>query len=129
MYADTADVARPGDTKDFMKAIAELKRVLKPGGVLYVTFPFGKYENHGFFQQFDAPLMDLLIDEFAPVHFNETFFRYDPDGWKLSDRDACSQCEYFNVHKSKYFDATSTIEYPFDYAAGVRAVACLELRK
>lgn len=129
MYADTADVARPGDTKDFMKAIAELKRVLKPGGALYVTFPFGKYEHHGFFQQFDAPLMDLLIDEFAPVHLNQTFYRYDPDGWKLSDRDACSQCEYFNVHKSKYFDPTSTIEYPSDYAAGVRAVACLELRK
>lgn len=129
MYADMADVARPGDTKDFMKAITELKRVLKPGGVLYVTFPFGKYENHGFFQQFDAALMDLLIDEFAPAHLNDTFFRYDPDGWKLSDRDTCSHCEYFNVHKSKYFDPNSAIEYPSDYAAGVRAVACLELRK
>lgn len=106
-----------------------MKRVLKPGGTLYISFPFGKYEHHGFFQQFDAQLTDTLVDAFAPAHVSEAIFRYDPDGWKLSDRNACSQCEYFDVHKSKYFDPTSTIEYASDYTAGVRAVACLELRK
>ena len=129
MYAGTADTAKPGDTQDFLKAIRELKRVLKSGGMLYVTFPFGQYENHGFFQQFDAHLMDMLIDRFDPTYVNETIFRYNPDGWILSDRNACSQCRYFNVHKSKYFDPTSTIEYPPDYPAGVRSVACLELKK
>jgi hypothetical protein len=33
------------------------------------------------------------------------------------------------VHRSKYFDPESIIEYPPDYPAGERAVACLELFK
>ena len=117
------------DTNSFEQAITEFRRVLKPGGVLYITFPFGKYENHGWFQQYDGQLTDYLIRCFAPAHINETIFRYDPDGWKISDRNACSECEYFDVHKSKYFDPTSEIEYPPDYPAGPRAVACLELQK
>jgi len=123
------DVDSSGGTNGFRQTISELKRVLKPGGILYITFPFGKHENHGFFQQFDTQLTDLLIKSFAPTHIAETVFRYDPDGWVLSDRDACEQCEYFDVHKSKYFDPNSKIEYPSDYTAGVRAVACLELKK
>lgn len=129
MYAGAADVAQPGDTKDFLLALKELKRVLKPGGVLYITFPFGQYENHGWFQQFDSQLMDTLVEEFSPSHCNETIFRYDPDGWKLSDRASCARCQFFDVHTSKYFDPSSTIEYPPDYPAGERAVACLELFK
>jgi len=129
MYAGTVDIAQPGDTKDFLTALKELKRVLKPGGVLYVTFPFGQYENHGWFQQFDSQLTDRLVQEFGPSNFNETVFRYDPDGWKLSDRASCARCQFFDVHTSTYFDPTSTIEYPPDYPAGERAVACLELFK
>lgn len=59
MYTDKADAAKSGETNDFLRAIRELKRVLKLGGALYMTFPFGKYENHGFFQQFDARLTNL----------------------------------------------------------------------
>ena len=129
MYAGAADMAQPGDTKEFLLAVKELKRVLKPGGLLYIAFPFGRYENHGWFQQFDSQLMDTLIEEFGPRHFNEIVFRYDPDGWKLSDRASCGRCRYFDIHTSKCFDPNSTIEYPPDYPAGERAVACLELFK
>jgi SAM-dependent methyltransferase len=129
MYAGTVDMAQPGDTKEFLLAVRELKRVLKPGGTLYITFPFGEYENHGWFQQFDSLLTDRLIEEFSPSRFNETIFRYHPDGWKLSDRASCQYCRYFDVHTSKYFDPNSTIEYPSDYPAGERAVGCLELFK
>lgn len=111
------------------KAISELKRVLKPGGTLYITFPFGRYENHGYFQQFDTKMTDMLITAFGPTNKKEIIFRYDPSGWVISDRDRCAQCEYFNVHKSKYFDPQSEIDFPPDYTAGVRAVACLELEK
>lgn len=129
MYLGTTDTTQRGDTKEFLLAIKEIRRVLKPGGVLYITFPFGEYENHGWFQQFDSQLMDKLIKEFGPSHFNETIFRYDPDGWKLSDRVSCAHCQFFDVHTSKYFNPKSTIEYPTDYPAGERAVACLELQK
>lgn len=129
MYAGEMDIARRSDTKDFLLAIQELKRVLKPGGAFYVTFPFGRYENHGWFQQFDAQLVDTLIEGFNPAQSQQTFFRYHPDGWKRAERDECSECEFFDVHTSKYFDSNSTIEYPPDYPAGERALACLELHK
>ncbi len=51
---------------------------------------FDLFENHGWFQQFDAQLMDKLIEEFDPSFFKETIFRYDQDGWKLSDRALCT---------------------------------------
>ena len=129
MYAGKADIGRRGDPSEFLLAVKELKRVLKPGGVLYITFPFGQYENHGWFQQFDAELVDTLVAGFAPAQHAEKIFRYDPDGWKLSDRAACARAQFFDVHTSKYFDPHSTIEYPADYPAGERALACLELRK
>jgi SAM-dependent methyltransferase len=119
----------PKDSQDFILALRELKRVLKKDGMLYITFPFGKFEDHGWFQQFNANLTDRLIKEFAPSRLNETVFRYEPSGWQLSNRTSCAQAQFFDVHKSKYFDSKSSVEYPSDFPAGERAVMCLELRK
>ena len=129
MYAGAADIARRSDTADFRLAVKELKRVLKPGGVLYITFPFGRYENHGWFQQFDVQLVDTLVGGFAPSTVDETIFQYQPNGWNLSDRAATAECQFFDVHTSKYFDPNSNIEYPPDFPAGERALCCLELHK
>jgi SAM-dependent methyltransferase len=127
MYAGPAEIARRGDPREFLLAVKELKRVLKPGGVLYITFPFGRYENHGWFQQFDSTLVDTLIEGFAPTSVSETIFQYEPAGWKLSDRLACADCQFFDIHEHK--TANTDGAYPDDYAAGERALACLELRK
>lgn len=118
-----------GQPDDYLVATRELKRVLKPGGYLYISFPFGKYEDHGWLQQFDAQHADALLNVFRPASHKETIFQYLPDGWILSDREACAQCSYFDVHTSKYFDPNSAVEYPDDYPAAERAVACLELQR
>ena len=128
MYAE-GEVAQRSDPSEFILAVKELKRVLKPGGVLYISFPFGRYENHGWFQQFDSELVDTLIDAFGPSRHKENIFQYHPDGWQRSTREACKDCEFFDVHSSKYNDPNSTIEYPSDYPAGERGLACLELVK
>ncbi|PYQ15552.1 MAG: methylase [Acidobacteria bacterium] len=128
-YAGAAPSARPGDAWEFLAAVKELKRVLEPGRALYITFPFGRHEDHGWFQQLDAGRVDRLVDAFGPVRASETVFRYLPGGWQLSDRAACAECEFFDVRKSRYFDRGSTVDYPPDYPAGERAVLCLELRK
>ena len=127
MYAGNADIALRGDPGEFLLAVKELKRVLKPGGTLFITFPFGRYENHGWFQQFDAALVDRLVSTFSPATASETIFKYEPNGWRLSDRASCSECEFFDIHENK--DHHSANAYPADYAAGERALACLELRK
>jgi SAM-dependent methyltransferase len=113
----------------FLKAVKEMRRMLKPGGPCYVTFPFGKYEDHGWFQQYDSAMTDALIAEFDPGRTEETIFQYKPDGWVVSDRASCRECETFDVHKSKCFDPQSKIEYPPDCPAMERAVACLGLYK
>lgn len=129
MYAEDLQIAQRSDPSEFVLAVKELKRVLKKDGSLYISFPFGRYENHGWFQQFDSALVDTLVDAFAPARFHEAIYQYHPDGWQLSNREECKECEFFDVHTSKYSDPNSTIEYPPDYPAGERAVACLELIK
>lgn len=129
MYTRKKTTNNPEKPNDFIIAVKELKRILKSGGTLFCTFPFGKYENHGWFQQFDSGLIDVLKKEFAPAEYEETIFKYNPEGWIVSSRQECSDCEFFDVHTSKYFDPSSTIEYPPDYPAGERAVACLKLIK
>jgi SAM-dependent methyltransferase len=129
MYAEDLAIAQRSDPSEFVMAVKELKRVLKKDSSLYISFPFGRYENHRWFQQFDAALVDTLVTAFAPSRSVEAIFQYHPDGWQLSDREACKDCEFFDVHTSKYSDPLSTIEYPSDYPAGERGLACLELVK
>jgi len=127
IYAGDASAARPGDEWEFLEAVKELRRVLVPGATLYITFPFGRHERHGWFQQMDARRADRLIEAFAPARAAETVYRYLPDGWQLSDRAACAECEYFDVRKSRYFDSSSRLDFDPDRAAAERAVLCLEL--
>ena len=128
-YAGAASEAQRGAPLEFLQAIEELKRVLKPGGSLYVTFPFGRYEDHGWFQQFDAALTDRLIEGFGPAQLRENVYRYFAEGWRLSSREQCADCEFFDVQASKYFTADSTLDFPPHYPAGEGAVMCLQLVK
>jgi len=129
MYARDLEIARRSDASEFVLAVKELRRVLKPGGALYISFPFGRYENHGWFQQFDAALVDTLVSAFNPARQYERIYQYHPDGWQLSDREASKACEFFDVHALENSKGNSTVAGPADYAAGERALACLELVK
>lgn len=114
---------------DFLKAIVELKRVTKLGGKVYITIPYGKYTDFGWYQQFDDEMINLLIDKFAPDKLIETYYCYESGGWKASDKQYCQEFEGFNIHDTKYFNPESTKDYDPDYAAASRAVAALELWK
>jgi SAM-dependent methyltransferase len=129
LYAGQADIAKRGSTDEFKLAVQELKRVLRPGGKCFFSVPFGRYENHGWFQQFNAGLADQLIKAFQPRSMEEAVFRYHPEGWQVSDREACRDCAFFDPHTSKYFDPHSDIDFPPDFPASERAVLCLELMK
>jgi len=105
----------------YLDAIREFKRILKPGGNLYVSVPFGESKNYGWFQIFDAPMVDALIKEFAPASFEELHFRYLSDGWTVSTREQSAGATYFDIHQTKKYDP--------DFAAASRAVVCLDLIK
>ena len=114
---------------DHLRAVSEIRRTIVPGGRLLLTFPYGKHEVHGWFQQFDADHVDRILETFRPSELRESIFKYTMSGWELSDRVGSADCEFFDVHASRYFNASSKIGFPPDYPAGERAVACLELRR
>lgn len=106
---------------DYLLAVREWHRLLKPGGTLYVTFPFGRHSNHGWFQIFDASMLDGLVQTFTPRRWAASYFKYEPEGWKTATPEALADATYFDIQKNKVHDS--------DFAAASRGVACLELTK
>lgn len=103
----------------YRDAILEFRRLLEPGGRLLLTVPFGKYEDHGWFQQFNRDGIKEIIQTFGGSVCSENYYCYNKNGWQIATPDECAGAQYFNIHARKEFDP--------DYAAAARAVACLEL--
>jgi len=107
---------------EYLKAVAEMLRVLKKGGKLLLTFPFGKFENHGFFQQFDEEMLDEILKYFeGKGTYTTNFFRYLPNGWIACEKEDCKEVESFNPHTGK---GKGT-----DGAAHSRAICCINFVK
>jgi SAM-dependent methyltransferase len=107
--------------EDYLLAVQEFRRLLKPGGRLFITVPYGVYENHGWLQQFDRAMVERVRRVFDGSRAEVTYYRYNEDGWNVSTAEACADCRYFDIHRKSGYDP--------DYAAAARAVACLELVK
>ena len=105
---------------DYQRVMREFHRILAPGGRLMVTVPFGRPQSFGWLQVFDGQLLDATVSSFSGELVNSAFYQYTTDGWILSDRSRCSECEYFDIHSQRTAP---------DGAAAARAVACLELRR
>lgn len=107
---------------EYLKVILELLRVLNNQGSLFVTFPFGKFENHGFFQQFDDEM--LLRVEDLLTSFGEyeiTFFRYTDKGWIFCSRQDCENIVSYNPHSGRGKGN--------DGAAHCRSICCIKFIK
>lgn len=120
LYTD--DILKKEDDKyAHLNAIREFSRVLKKGGNLYLSVPFGKHINHGWFQIFDAEMIDRVIETFSPAAVEKTFFKYEGEQWNFSDKLNCRGSGYFDIHKEKTFGK--------DYLAASRSVCCLKMEK
>lgn len=97
-------------------AVAELKRVLAPGGKLLVTVPFGVAEDHDGFRQYGEAELEALALELGG-EVDVTVFAYS-EGWEHSTPDAASG--------ARYVPRGSTRASRTDDAVAARAVACLE---
>lgn len=113
----------------FVEAVKEFNRVLKPKGNLYITVPYGKHTNYGFFRSFDADLVQQVVETFTGALDEINYYQYLESGWTLSEESECSTCEYFDINQSKYFNKQSTKDYDADYAAAARAVVCMKFTK
>lgn len=117
--------------EDYLIAIKELNRILKPGGSLFFSVPFGVYRNFGSFQQFDRKLLDCAIEAFDASEVVENFYRYTAEGWQVAKASDCAECEYVEwIAKAwQQQQLPDTIPKEPDLAAAARAVACVKLVK
>jgi hypothetical protein len=119
LYA--GDARKESNRQDYLMAVHELYRVLKPGGAAYFTVPFGKALNLGWYQVFDQAMVDELIRAFKPVSASIDYFQYLADGWIKSDAAGTADATVFDIHNAKGYDP--------DFAAAARAVCCVEVTK
>ena len=107
---------------EYMKAINEMVRVLKPSGHLLLTFPFGIFEHHGFFQQFDSEMLGRIYKTLeSSGKFTTSFFKYAADGWSFASLNEVEAARSHNPHTG--------LGVGEDMAAHSRAVACIEFIK
>jgi SAM-dependent methyltransferase len=117
---------------DFVQAVQEFARVLKPGGRLFLTVPFGAYHHFGSFQQFDRALLTRAIAAFGSAQrVNETFYRYTSEGWQIATGSDCAACAYVEWVADVWSGAPWPRELKCepDSAAAARAVACVTFIK
>ncbi len=116
---------------DHLDAARELARVLKPGGRLLVTVPFGKGHDYGTFRVFDSTSLAQLVDVVPGTVESRSFYRYSRNGWQIADEAACAESAYAaEVARAGAEGRPPDPErLDDDRAAAARAVACVEFRK
>ncbi|UFH30876.1 class I SAM-dependent methyltransferase [Chryseobacterium sp. C-71] len=119
---DITHIEEEKKSYEYLLAIKEYLRILKSGGQLLLTFPFGKFENHGFFQQFDSEMLERIIEILNPYgEIDSTFFQYKNKGWKFTTENDCANVVSFNPHTGKGKGD--------DGAAHCRSVCCINFIK
>jgi len=108
--------------KDYLLFIKETHRILKYGGILYLSIPYGKNINHEWLQIFDENMITNLINEFNPSKAIEHIFTYSENGWIQSDKQSASKSEYFDYRNKN-------INTKHARAVSAESVILLELHK
>jgi len=76
-----------------LEAMKEIYRILKPGGKLLLTLPFGKFINYGWFIQYDlSSLGHLIINSNFKSKSIETY--YFKKGWQFCKLRDCNSIKY-----------------------------------
>jgi SAM-dependent methyltransferase len=121
-YEQVSSVSSHEKSYEYLTAMAELVRVLKSTGCLLVSFPFGRFENHSFFQQFDQEMVSRIEDYLMPKgKLTIQYFLYSTSGWNEASSEACQNAESHNPHTG--------VGKKGDGAAHSRAIVCLKFIK
>jgi SAM-dependent methyltransferase len=115
--ANPADLE--SDQGGFVPAVREFRRILKRGGTCFISVPFGKRDNLGWYQVFDAAMVEQVVDTFSPSSHRIDYFGYSSSGWSRGSAELLADATVYDVHSGK--------GWADDLAASSRAVACLQL--
>ena len=107
--------------RELLAAVAELRRVLRPGGDCYITVPVGRGERFEWVRSLTPAQADEIAEAFGPETSEVEYFRYADGAWRRSDRDGVADARYRDHFTSNGVGPDGIV------AAG--AVACLHLVK
>jgi hypothetical protein len=110
---------REEDSTGFRAAVREFRRIIRQGGLCFITVPYGKACQRGWFQVFDARMVQMVLDEFQPADQEVQYFGYYSDGWRIAKPAELTEATFFDIHQEKNFGS--------DFAAGARGVVCMRL--
>ena len=115
-----SDAPRTQDpSREALRAAAELRRVLRPGGRLLVSVPYGAGEDLGWVRTLEREELEALAAALSPGEVSVVVYRYGVRGWQLSDLDEAAG--------ATYRDFTADQRPVQDAAAAARAVACIRV--
>jgi hypothetical protein len=110
---------KEADSDGYVLAVREFRRVLRKGGVCFISVPFGRAVVRGWFQVFDLRMIERIVTEFGPAAHSIDYFGYSATGWQRCDPLSLADATVFDVH-SEHAPAP-------DLAASSRGVACIKL--
>jgi glycosyltransferase involved in cell wall biosynthesis/SAM-dependent methyltransferase len=99
-------------------AVEELRRVLRPGGDLYLSVPVGRGERFSWVRSLTLEELDELVEAFGAQDVRETFFRH-AHGWRRATRE--------EVADARYRDHLSSGPVGPERVVAAEAVACVHL--
>jgi SAM-dependent methyltransferase len=109
------------DPDSYIDAVREMARILRPGGQLLLSVPYGRRADLGWLQVFDAAMLDWVLEAFAPTAMGEHIFRFTSQGWQISDRETAADAGYVDLHSGP--------DWQRGMPVAAESVACLVLTK
>jgi SAM-dependent methyltransferase len=105
---------------EVLRALHELRRVLRPGGDLYLTVPVGRGDRFDWVRSFTGEDLDQLVTAFGASNVTAEFFRHDNGrGWHRAERE--------EIAEARYRDHLTSGPVGPDRVVAAEAVVCLHL--
>jgi len=112
---------REGDRRGYVDVLNEFKRLIKPGGNIFITVPFGEKRSLGWLQIFDHKMIEEITEIFSPWKTDTAYYLYADNGWQLSSAAECSMSGYFDVN-------LNGVNRNNRFAAA-QSVVCMEIKR